>query len=152
MSSIIITPVTTLAAGTPYIFLCEENALEMPYTGEAVTEPQQTTGMVGSFVQIPKISAGNYLLNNNQIRKITEGSTAGIQRYRAYLSLDDVPELTGPLPAKAKSLRNANNPTSIKTIILSSTPQNQYYNLHGQCVSPHTKGIVIYNGKKYLNK
>lgn len=152
VSSIIITPVTTLAAGTPYIFLCEENALEMPYTGEAVTEPQQATGMVGSFVQIPKISAGNYLLNNNQIRKITEGSTAGIQRYRAYLSLDEVPELTGPLPAKAKSLHNANNTTSIKTIISSSTPQNHYYNLHGQCVSPHTKGIVIYNGKKYLNK
>ena len=152
VSSIIITPVTTLAAGTPYIFLCEENALEMPYTGEAVTEPQQTTGMVGSFVQIPKISAGNYLLSNNQIRKITEGSTAGIHQYRAYLSLDDVPELTGPLPAKAKSLRNANNPTSIKTIISSSTPQNHYYNLHGQCVSPHTKGIVIYNGKKYLKK
>ena len=152
VSSIIITPVTTLAAGTPYIFLCEENALEMPYTGEAVTEPQQATGLVGSFTNVSNIPAGNYILSSNKIRKIAEGGEAAIQRYRAYLSLDDVPELTGPLPAKAKSLRNANNPTSIKTIISSSTPQNHYYNLHGQCVSPHTKGIVIYNGKKYLNK
>ena len=152
MSSIIITPVTTLAAGTPYIFLCEENALEMPYTGEAVTEPQQATGLVGSFTNVSNIPAGNYILSSNKIRKIAEGGEASIRQYRAYLSLDDVPELTGPLPAKAKSLRNANNPTSIKTIISSSTPQNHYYNLHGQCVSPHTKGIVIYNGKKYLNK
>lgn len=152
VSSIIITPVTTLAAGTPYIFLCEENALEMPYTGEAVTEPQQATGLVGSFTNVTNIPAGNYILSSNKIRKIAEKGEAAIQRYRAYLSLDDVPELTGPLPAKAKSLRNANNPTSIKTIISSSTPQNHYYNLHGQCVSPHTKGIVIYNGKKYLNK
>lgn len=152
VSSIIITPVTTLAAGTPYIFLCEENALEMPYTGEAVTEPQQATGLVGSFTNVSNIPAGNYILSSNKIRKIAEKGEASIQRYRAYLSLEDVPELTGPLPAKAKSLRNANNPTSIKTIISSSTPQNHYYNLHGQCVSPHTKGIVIYNGKKYLNK
>lgn len=152
VSSIIITPVTTLAAGTPYIFLCEENALEMPYTGEAVTEPQQATGLVGSFTNVTNIPAGNYILSSNKIRKIAEKGEASIRQYRAYLSLDDVPELTGPLPAKAKSLRNANNPTSIKTIISSSTPQNHYYNLHGQCVSPHTKGIVIYNGKKYLNK
>lgn len=152
VSSIIITPVTTLAAGTPYIFLCEENALEMPYTGEAVTEPQQATGLVGSFTNVSNIPAGNYILSSNKIRKIAEKGEASIRQYRAYLSLDDVPELTGPLPAKAKSLRNANNPTSIKTIISSSTPQNHYYNLHGQCVSPHTKGIVIYNGKKYLNK
>lgn len=152
VSSIIITPVTTLAAGTPYIFLCEENALEMPYTGEAVTEPQQATGLVGSFTNVSNIPAGNYILSSNKIRKIAEKGEASIRQYRAYLSLDDVPELTGPLPAKAKSLRNANNPTSIKTIISSSTPQNHYYNLHGQCVTPHTKGIVIYNGKKYLNK
>lgn len=152
VSSIIITPVTTLAAGTPYIFLCEENALEMPYTGEAVTEPQQATGLVGSFTNVSNIPAGNYILSSNKIRKIAEKGEASIRQYRAYLSLDDVPEQTGPLPAKAKSLRNANNPTSIKTIISSSTPQNHYYNLHGQCVSPHTKGIVIYNGKKYLNK
>lgn len=152
VSSIIITPVTTLAAGTPYIFLCEENALEMPYTGEAVTEPQQATGLVGSFTNVSNIPAGNYILSSNKIRKIAEGGEASIRQYRAYLSLDDVPELTGPLPAKAKSLHNANNTTSIKTIISSSTPQNHYYNLHGQCVSPHTKGIVIYNGKKYLNK
>lgn len=152
VSSIIITPVTTLAAGTPYIFLCEENALEMPYTGEAVTEPQQATGLVGSFTNVSNIPAGNYILSSNKIRKIAEGGKASIRQYRAYLSLDDVPELTGPLPAKAKSLHNANNTTSIKTIISSSTPQNHYYNLHGQCVSPHTKGIVIYNGKKYLNK
>lgn len=152
VSSIIITPVTTLAAGTPYIFLCEENALEMPYTGEAVTEPQQATGLVGSFTNVSNIPAGNYILSSNKIRKIAEKGEASIRQYRAYLSLDEVPELTGPLPAKAKSLRNANNPTSIKTIISSSTPQNHYYNLHGQCVSPHTKGIVIYNGKKYLNK
>lgn len=152
VSSIIITPVTTLAAGTPYIFLCDENALEMPYTGEAVTEPQQATGLVGSFTNVSNIPAGNYILSSNKIRKIAEKGEASIRQYRAYLSLDDVPELTGPLPAKAKSLRNANNPTSIKTIISSSTPQNHYYNLHGQCVTPHTKGIVIYNGKKYLNK
>lgn len=152
VSSIIITPVTTLAAGTPYIFLCEENALEMPYTGEAVTEPQQATGLVGSFTNVSNIPAGNYILSSNKIRKIAEGGEASIRQYRAYLSLDDVPELTGPLPAKAKSLHNANNTTSIKTIISSCTPQNHYYNLHGQCVSPHTKGIVIYNGKKYLNK
>lgn len=152
VSSIIITPVTTLAAGTPYIFLCEENALEMPYTGEAVTEPQQATGLVGSFTNVSNIPAGNYILSSNKIRKIAEKGEASIRQYRAYLSLDDVPELTGPLPAKAKSLHNANNTTSIKTIISSSTPQNHYYNLHGQCVSPHTKGIVIYNGKKYLNK
>lgn len=152
VSSIIITPVTTLAAGTPYIFLCEENALEMPYTGEAVTEPQQAAGLVGSFTNVSNIPAGNYILSSNKIRKIAEKGEASIRQYRAYLSLDDVPELTGPLPAKAKSLHNANNPTSIKTIISSSTPQNHYYNLHGQCVSPHTKGIVIYNGKKYLNK
>lgn len=152
VSSIIITPVTTLTAGTPYIFLCKETALEMPYTGEAVTEVQQATGLVGSFTNVNNIPAGNYILSNNKIRKIAKGGSAAIQQYRAYLSLDDVPTITGPLPAKAKSLQNANNTTSITSITSSTTPQDKYYNLQGQRVTPHAKGIVILNGKKRLNK
>ena len=150
--SIIITPVTTLTAGTPYIFQCNETALEMPYTGERVAEPQPSTGMVGTFVQISKVPAGNYLLSSNQIRKITQGSSAGIQQYRAYLSLDDVPELTGPLPAKAKTLGNSDNTTDIDIIKSSATPSSNSYNMQGQRVAPETRGIVIINGKKRLNR
>lgn len=152
VSSIIITPVTILTAGTPYIFQCNETALEMPYTGERVAEPQPSTGMVGTFVQISKVPAGNYLLSSNQIRKITQGSSAGIQQYRAYLSLDDVPELTGPLPAKAKTLGNSDNTTDIDIIKSSATPSSNSYNMQGQRVAPETRGIVIINGKKRLNK
>lgn len=152
VSSIIITPVNALAAGTPYIFRCEQPTLEMPYTGEAAAEPQPSTGMVGTFVQISKVPAGNYLLSSNQIRKITQGSSAGIQQYRAYLSLDDVPELTGPLPAKAKTLGNSDNTTDIDIIKSSATPSSNSYNMQGQRVAPETRGIVIINGKKRLNK
>lgn len=152
VSSIIITPVNALAAGTPYIFRCEQPTLEMPYTGERVTEPQPSTGMVGTFVQISKVPAGNYLLSSNQIRKITQGSSAGIQQYRAYLSLDDVPELTGPLPAKAKTLGNSDNTTDIHIITSSTTPSHNSYNMQGQRVAPETRGIVIINGKKRINR
>jgi hypothetical protein len=152
VSSIIITPVTTLTAGTPYIFQCNETALEMPYTGERVAEPQPSTGMVGTFVQISKVPAGNYLLSSNQIRKITQGSSAGIQQYRAYLSLDDVPELTGPLPAKAKALGSSDNTTDIDIIKLSATPSSNSYNMQGQRVARETRGIVIINGKKRINR
>ena len=152
VSSIIITPVNALAAGTPYIFRCEQPTLEMPYTGEAAAEPQQATGMVGTFVQIKNIQAGNYLLSSNQIRKITQGSSAGIQQYRAYLSLDDVTELTGPLPAKAKTLGNSDNTTDIDIINSSATPSSNSYNMQGQRVAPETRGIVIINGKKRLNR
>lgn len=152
VSSIIITPVTTLTAGTPYIFQCNEASLEMPYTGEPVAEPQPATGMVGTFKQISRVPAGNYLLSSNQIRKITQGSSAGIQQYRAYLSLDDVPELTGPLPAKAKSLNNSDTTTDIHIITSSSTPSDNIYNMQGQRVAPGTSGIVIINGKKRINR
>ena len=152
VSSIIITPVNALTAGTPYIFQCNETALEMPYTGERVAEPQPSTGMVGTFVQISKVPAGNYLLSSNQIRKITQGSSAGIQQYRAYLSLDDVPELTGPLPAKAKTLGSSDNTTDIDIIKSSATPSSNSYNMQGQRVAPETRGIVIINGKKRINR
>lgn len=152
VSSIIITPVNALAAGTPYIFQCNETALEMPYTGERVAEPQQATGMVGTFVPVPKVPAGNYLLSSNQIRKITQGSSAGIREYRAYLTLDDVPELTGPLPAKAKTLGNSDNTTDIDIIKSSATPSSNSYNMQGQRIAPETRGIVIINGKKRLNR
>ncbi len=152
VSSIIITPVTTLTAGTPYLFQCNETALEMPYTGERVAEPQPSTGMVGTFVPVPKVPAGNYLLSSNQIRKITEGSSAGIREYRAYLTLDDVPELTGPLPAKARALGNSDNTTDIDIIKSSATPSSNSYNMQGQRVAPETRGIVIINGKKRLNR
>ena len=152
VSSIIITPVTILTAGTPYIFRCEQPTLEMPYTGERVAEPQPSTGMVGTFVQISKVPAGNYLLSSNQIRKITQGSSAGIQQYRAYLSLDDVPELTGPLPAKARALGSSDNTTDIDIIKSSATPSSNSYNMQGQRVAPETRGIVIINGKKRLNR
>ena len=152
VSSIIITPVTTLTAGTPYIFQCNETALEIPYTGERVAEPQASTGMVGTFVPVPKVPAGNYLISSNQIRKITQGSSAGIREYRAYLSLDDVPELTGPLPAKARALGSSDNTTDIDIIKSSATPSSNSYNMQGQRVAPETRGIVIINGKKRLNR
>ena len=48
------------------------------------------------------------------------------------------------------------DPSSIATGIVDvnhETPTDERcYNLNGQRVSPDTKGIIIRNGKKYLNK
>lgn len=48
------------------------------------------------------------------------------------------------------------DPTGISEIVAEESPKSQgynsyYYNLQGQRVSPSTKGIVIYQGKKYFN-
>lgn len=43
--------------------------------------------------------------------------------------------------------------TGIESIVEDSSENDmKYYNLQGQPVDPDTKGIVIHNGKKYINK
>lgn len=43
-------------------------------------------------------------------------------------------------------------PSAIESIVADSPKSNNYYNLSGQRVESDYKGIVIVNGKKYLNK
>ena len=42
--------------------------------------------------------------------------------------------------------------TGIENVQFEKVQQNKFYNLQGQAVSKDYKGIVIKNGKKYLNK
>jgi len=91
----------------------------------------------------------NYGLKNNKFRRYTEDGW--INYNKAYLS---IPEQV----AKAKELNFAFHNLDGTTKIVSAqqfknaAEDGIIYDLQGQQVNDNHKGIVIKNGKKYLNK
>ncbi len=85
-----------------------------------------------------------YVLNGNQFKKYI-GAT--LVANKAYIELGSATE------AKALSIEFGGGTTDIDGITTADVDDNApVYNLNGQRVNRNTKGIVISNGKKIINK
>ena len=73
------------------------------------------------------------------------GKTAAIPAHRAYIQLAEGSEV--------KSLSfSFGDATGIKAVSAPELNNDATYNLIGQRVSKNYKGVVVKNGKKFLNK
>ena len=138
-----------LVAGRPYIIKSTGN-LVCAYTGDAVSEAGSNNGLHGVFAEAD-VPTGSYVVSNNML--LTDDGT--FQNYvsanRAYVTLSDIQNVESGAKAIRLSIFE-DEATGIQYIGGELDSNAPLYNLAGKRVSAATKGIIIQNGHKFINK
>lgn len=155
-SSIVLNEVGgNLEAGTPYIFKANGNTITVTFTGEPVAEAKEVNGLIGTFVTIDNLQDEWTELDDIYVISGTKfyfvNSVVKCEAYRAFIAMSDVPNATTEAKGDVE-LFNASAPTDINGVNFVVANASARYNIAGQKVNSSYKGIVIMNGKKYLNK
>lgn len=142
-----------IKAGKPYLLfnpggaLSEFTVSDVTFNSNITTEP--TTGTDFSFVGTlgkSDISAGDYFFSTKKANTLVkQGANGTIKAFRAYLKANGN-------EARLSSFVVDHQTTSIANITIVAPKCEKSYNLNGQEVSRYQKGIVIRNGRKYINK
>ena len=155
--------VKTLEAGVPYIFLAEDEQITVVYGDETAIAASSKNGLVGTFAVIQDGAAGaagnmlegNYLVNNNQIRRCL--GNCSLPANRAYIRMDEVTtNAVAPLPSRRRvTLQNAatGTATAWESISEDSTVapmQEGIYDVLGRKLENAESGFYIINGKKQV--
>ena len=155
-SSIVLNEVGgNLEAGTPYIFKANGSTITVTFTGEPVAEAKEANGLIGTFVTIDNLQDEWTKLDDIYVISGTKfyfvNSAVKCEAYRAFIAMSDVPNATTEAKGDVE-LFNASAPTDINGVNFVVANASARYNIAGQKVNSSYKGIVIMNGKKYLNK
>lgn len=152
MTGINLESVDELEAGKSYIFKATGSTLTATYlTSASYTAASAGYGMMGNLSSTPAtVDNGNYIISGNKIHKVN-GATVTVGQYRGYITLAGIGEA---------SARGANfigfedeQATGIDLNVNDNLNSDAtMYNLAGQRVSENYKGIVVKNGKKFINK
>ena len=137
----------TVAANTGLIIKGDAGTVTIPVAASG-TDYSATNKLV-AVTTADEVDAGNYILAANK-----DGSEAGFYQLEEATSLDAGKAY---LPASAVNEARArflfsDDATAIKSIATDAAENGAIYNVAGQRVNAAYKGIVIKNGKKYLNK
>lgn len=145
------TTATTIAANIPCFIKVPSNFTSATISGVTIKTgtPEATISgdfkFAGTYEKIENLASGNYYVKNNSLFKAT--GTQTIKPFRAYF--------TG-VPANARLMFFDDNTTRIKTLdnftISQFDNDAPIFNLAGQRVGKNYKGVVIQNGKKYIQK
>lgn len=155
-STLYLKEVETAEAGVPYIFKATSTQLVASFKGNAVSVPaavDASNGLVGSFVKAEievDAKTKKYILKNNLWCYVPEGNTNYVGANKAYLNLAYV-----PVKAEAKGdyeMIFDGDVTSINLVPTTEKIGGTMYNLNGMKVNASYKGIVVKNGKKFINK
>ena len=135
--------VTTLVAGTPYIFLASATEVAVYGDGTTAATPGSNNGLVGTFTNDTEVAIGNYILKDNAICEVA--ATCWVNAYRAYIVMEDVP--TGAptqMPGRryiGMSVQGENEATGFDNIQLPNA-NSQKLIINGQL-------IIIRDGEMY---
>ncbi len=150
--------VTSLVAGTPYIMMPTSSSLVAIYDDTKEDNPVSATGLVGNlsgekmYVPASDDTHWNYILNNNQLRKVVSGVKASIANNRAYIDLYGVPRYDGDVSSVKIILLN--DEASGIGALSADNEESAAFAIDGRraCPSHMHKGIYVKDGKKYLDK
>ena len=93
-----IASVTTLVAGTPYIFLATGTELAVYSDGTTAATPGNHNGLHGTFTDDTEVAVGNYILLNNELCQAA--TTCWVNANRAYLVMSEVPTEYTKMPGR----------------------------------------------------
>ena len=135
--------VTTLVAGTPYIFLASATEVAVYGDGTTAATPGNSNGLHGTFTDETTVAEGNYILLNNELRK--SDGTAKVNANRAYLNLAAI-EGDAPVQMPGRryigmSVQGENEATGFDNIQLPNA-NSQKLIINGQL-------IIIRDGEMY---
>jgi len=148
-NTVTLTAVDDVPANTGVVLKGDADTYSIPVIASSSTDKGSLTGSATTDLAYKDFDPGYtyYILTKDgdkaQFNPVSEGTiTAG----KAYLKIAD-----GGSGAKLRVVF-ADDATAIKTIAVDAADNAAIYNLSGQRVNAAYKGIVIKNGKKYLNK
>lgn len=98
-----------------------------------------------------KANGSTRFISSDGTRLVTPNGEGQFKAMRAYFVLPDVKSSTTLTGAAAQNVYSINVETSIDAPTITSNP-TVAYDLSGRKTSLHSKGIVIVDGKKILNK
>ena len=144
------TSTTGIAANTPVLIKTATTSTSFAFSNVNLVKATPTAAginwnFVGSYNAKTVIPVGAYEMYNNNLYKSDGTSSYFIKGFRAYIA----PVTT---TAAKPALTIDGVVTSIDKVITNIDKEGNLYNLAGQRVSKNTKGIVIKNGKKVINK
>ena len=135
--------VTTLVAGTPYIFLASATEVAVYGDGTTAATPGSKNGLVGTFTNDTEVAIDNYILKDNAICKVA--ATCWVNAYRAYIVMEDVPTgVPQQMPGRryiGMSVQGENETTGFDNIQLPNA-NSQKLIINGQL-------IIIRDGEMY---
>lgn len=142
-----------LEAGKPYVFKTNTNLNVTFYKAGAntVAEAGNENGLYGVFAQQGVTGNNMYAVSGGKFKQAGE-YTATVKENRAYLNIDEAPEL-GAGSAEVKgciNLFDENEATAIKELLNSNNEAKTMFDLSGRRVQNTGRGIYIVNGKKYV--
>lgn len=151
-STLTFSDATTIEAGKPYMVKPTTDVTEITAKGVAIVA-ETTNSTVGSYTMTGSYTAttvpdGAYFFSGNKFYVADQADNVALKGFRAYI--------TAPA-SEAKQLNVVidGGTTGISTIQTANGSEHiapNIYNLAGQKVGAAYKGIVIRNGKKYINK
>lgn len=147
LSEVVLDEVTSLGAGVPYVFLATASELNIPLTGDAVAEPDNSgsNGLIGSFTTAKvSSSVNNYILSNNLLY-CAKNHTYNVGENRAYFDISAMSEFGGVAPAPGMRrvrmvVQEQQSPTSVDEALIEKECGKML--IDGQLV-------IIHNGVKY---
>ena len=150
---VVMDEVEEMAAGVPYIFKSNADAINLTLQGETAEEPDNTTQsyLVGNFAvaDVPNSDEDNtyYILQSNQFKKVTT-STIKSGKNRCYLKVTGASSRQATLGIAV----DEDAPTGIDAINALMNNNAEIYDLNGRKLSDLRKGINIVNGVKVIVK
>ena len=137
-----IASVTTLVAGTPYIFLASATEVAVYGDGTTAATAGNSNGLHGTFTDDTEVAVGNYILKDNALCQAE--TTCWVNAYRAYLVMEDVPGEFTKMPGRryiGMSTQGENEATGFDNIQLPNA-NSQKLIINGQL-------IIIRDGEMY---
>ena len=147
LKQIVFDEVTSLDAGKPYVFQATAAELNIPLTGDAVTEPDNSSsnGLIGAFT-VAKVSSSVYVyvLSNNMLY-CSKDQSYYVGENRAYFKVDDMSEYDGaaPAPGRRRVVMQTAEEQVVTALDEQATTNSCYKTIrNGQL-------IIIRNGEQY---
>ena len=148
-STVTLTEVENVPAGTGVVLKGAADTYSIPVAASSETAKGDLTGSTTEATAYDAVSGSDlYMLalndaNEAQFTKVTSGSIAAGKAYLAIASGNN---------SKLRVVFAGNDATAINGVESVKAENGSMFNLAGQRVGKDFKGIVLVNGKKFMNK
>lgn len=167
-TQVIFNEVTSLTAGYPYIFLAEDESMNLNYTkGSATTTTEAVNGLYGTFTrhafsEDTGYAQGNYYIINSNNELQAASINSGVKEFRAFIKMDEVQPANPTTQVNVRRLTITENGFCIDEPDVShiennsaetDTEDESIYTISGIRINQTTElphGIYIKAGKKFV--
>ena len=144
-----------MSAGTPYIFKATQDNPTFTMSGEAVSEPVATLGLVGTFTEIFAPKGDSYfVLSGNKLYNVDADANVTVGPNRAYIDLTAVPMANEVKPGGDYLTLVGYEATGIEQLRNEGAKNETFFDLSGRQIvnGKLNRGLYIVNGKKIVVK